>query len=238
MIANILLLISLTLSPAEAYNQGNGFYNQKDYPKAIEAYQEALKSAPSAVAYYNLGNSYFKSGQIGRAIISYRRAQFLDPRDNDISNNLLFTRNYRADKTLTLPGPFEIFVDQLFYFFSLKESLLWSAFCFALGSLLLSLFFTWRRNFLLYGSLPFFLAFLFFAMNTQIWRNVRSSHPVVVVAPEISAQSGPGEEYKEIILVHDGTEGLIKERRGDYVLIQLPGGVGGWMKNDAVEEVF
>jgi len=60
----------------------------------------------------------------------------------------------------------------------------------------------------------------------------------VVVVPEVSAQSGPGQEYKEIILVHDGTEGLIKEQRGDYILIQLPGGVGGWVKKDAVEPVF
>jgi tetratricopeptide (TPR) repeat protein len=231
-------MMSLALSPAESYNQGNAFYNQKDYPRAIQAYQEALTAGPNAAVLYNLGNAYFKNGQIGRAIVSYRRAQFLEPKDHDISNNLLFARSYRTDKTLTIPGPLEAFFDRLFHYFSLKQALILAATCFALGSLLLSFYFIWRRGFLMYACLSFFLGFLFFAANAQVWRSLRASNPAVVVVPEVSAQSGPGQEYKEILLVHDGSEGLIKERRGDYVLIQLPGGVGGWVIKEAVQEVF
>jgi uncharacterized protein YgiM (DUF1202 family) len=60
----------------------------------------------------------------------------------------------------------------------------------------------------------------------------------VVVAPEVNALSGPGEEYKQILLLHDGTEVRIRESRGGYLLVQLPGGSGGWIRKDAVERVY
>jgi uncharacterized protein YgiM (DUF1202 family) len=59
----------------------------------------------------------------------------------------------------------------------------------------------------------------------------------VVIAPEVSAMSGPAEDYKKIIVLHDGVEVKVRERRGDYFLIQLPRGIGGWLPVDAVEEI-
>src|SRR5213078_1952635 len=53
----------------------------------------------------------------------------------------------------------------------------------------------------------------------------------VVVVPEVNALSGPGEEFKQILLLHDGTEVRIRELRGDYLLVQVPGGGGGWRQD-------
>ena len=57
----------------------------------------------SAALYFNLGNALFKSGQIGRAIVNYRLAGQLAPRDPDIRANLRFARNH-VDGADARPG--------------------------------------------------------------------------------------------------------------------------------------
>ena len=72
----------------------------------------------------------------------------------------------------------------------------------------------------------------------QVWRNEVRSVPAVVVVPEAVALSGPGDEYKEILTLHDGTELTVREVRGEYVLIQIPGGIGGWVREEILTLVF
>ena len=79
------LLLTLALTPLQAYNQGNQLYAHKDYAGAAAAYQQALVAGPCAAVHYNLGNARFKSGQVGQAILEYRRARALDPADPDIA---------------------------------------------------------------------------------------------------------------------------------------------------------
>ena len=54
----------------------------------------------SAALYFNLGNAWFKSGQIGRAIAAYRQAEQITPRDPDLRANLQFARNQTPSPTL------------------------------------------------------------------------------------------------------------------------------------------
>jgi len=41
-----------------------------------------------------------------------------------------------------------------------------------------------------------------------------------------------------MVVVHDGLEVLIRETRPGYVLVQMPGGEGGWAETAAVEPIF
>ncbi|MFH1244966.1 MAG: tetratricopeptide repeat protein, partial [Candidatus Omnitrophota bacterium] len=69
--------------PAGAlFSQGNGYYAQEKFDQAITAYEQELSlGRESGPLYYNLGNAYFKSGQLGRAILNYLRAERLIPAD-------------------------------------------------------------------------------------------------------------------------------------------------------------
>jgi len=46
----------------------------------------------SPAVYYNLGNAYIKDHQLGRAVLNYRRAERLTPRDADLRVNLDLAR--------------------------------------------------------------------------------------------------------------------------------------------------
>ena len=82
------------------------------------------------------------------------------------------------------------------------------------------------------------MAALFGLITQQVWTNEIAERPAVVVVPEVNALSGPSEEFKQILLLHDGTELRIRETRGDYLLVQIPGSGGGWLRKDAVERVY
>ncbi len=238
MITSLFIVLSISLSPVELYNQGNQSYQAGDFAEAIENYEEAAKRTVTADLYYNLGNSYFKAKKIGKAIVNYQRARFLNPRDADIHHNLLFARNYRVDKIGSVPGPIARLLSNTFHYFSLREASILTTVFFLLSSILVSLFVIYRRTLFVYGIIVSALLCLFFFVTWNVWASEVRSRSSVIVVREVNALSGPGEDYKEILTVHDGTEVKTKELRGEYVLIQIPGGIGGWIRKDTLEEVF
>jgi uncharacterized protein YgiM (DUF1202 family) len=80
--------------------------------------------------------------------------------------------------------------------------------------------------------------FLYCFISAASWGAVASPAHAVVVQPELTLRSGPGAEYKEIAVVHDGLEVMLREQRPGYVLIQIPGGDGGWVESASVERLF
>lgn len=79
---------SQTKDAAELYADG-------EYEKAADAYLAiAADHGTSATLYFNLGNCYAQTGNLGNAILYYSRAFRLDPRNKEIKNNL----NYFSSK--------------------------------------------------------------------------------------------------------------------------------------------
>lgn len=94
-------LFYTTINAQGLATKGDSAYMNKDYHKAITLYEDALKSeGVSASILYNLGNTYYKAGNNGKAILCYERALMLDPNDNDIITNLNLVRNNLIDKTV------------------------------------------------------------------------------------------------------------------------------------------
>lgn len=237
MLMNLLVLL-LALGPVQAYNQGNKLYAQKDYAGAAQAYEQALQAGHNAAVHYNLGNALFKAGNLGKAILNYRRALYLAPRDPDIATNLDFVRNYRVDKVPGAPSPLARVLGDLFHRLSQREASWLAALCFALAGLCLAVWIVnrWVVFVVLASAIAAIALFAF--VTQQAWNGEVAEHPAVVIVPEVNALSGPSDEAKQILLLHDGTEVRIRETRAGYMLVQLPGGAGGWIRTDAVERVY
>ena len=56
--------------------------------------------------YYNLGNSYYKIGEIAKAVLNYERALLLQPGNADIRANLEVARAKTIDKVEPVPEVF------------------------------------------------------------------------------------------------------------------------------------
>ena len=94
---------SLTLASAHSKNEeGNQLYEAKQYPEALKKYTEAQLEAPdSPQLHYNLGNVFFRQGEIDKAREEYRRAlaaadASLDPRAvYNLGNTFLSQQQYK-----------------------------------------------------------------------------------------------------------------------------------------------
>ena len=87
------------------FDEGNQRYQEGDFDGALERYAQILDDGlESGELYYNIGNTYFKLGELGPAILYYERARRLMPGDGDLLANLELARSLTADEIAPLPG--------------------------------------------------------------------------------------------------------------------------------------
>ena len=95
----IYLLLFITISTSlfaqkkdalTLYHTANTAYQKQDYAGAIKLYEQLITDDNvSTEVYFNLGNSYFKEGNVPRAIINYERGKKLSPEDEDSYQHLI-----------------------------------------------------------------------------------------------------------------------------------------------------
>lgn len=110
---------SLTKSDASAFSaakqivnatkaEGDSAYIKNDFASAIQIYESLLQQGEAPEIYYNLGNCYYKTDDIARAILNYERALLLSPGNTDIRANLEIARSKTIDKVTPVPEIFFI----------------------------------------------------------------------------------------------------------------------------------
>ena len=81
---------------------GNARYSEEKFEEAIVEYEKVLSMGyESGPLYYNLGNAYFKHGELGRAILNYLRASRLMPQEADLKANLNYARSLVKNDQVT-----------------------------------------------------------------------------------------------------------------------------------------
>ena len=96
------VLLMLLFSPVAGYgvekNNTDIEYSKGNYQRAIKDYEALLQKGPSSDIYYNLGNAYYRTDNITRAVLNYERALLFSPGDKDIAFNLQMARSKTIDK--------------------------------------------------------------------------------------------------------------------------------------------
>ncbi len=102
----ILFILSLVISVIGAKGSSlpemaDSAYNELAYSHALELYEATLDSlGGSADLYYNIGNTYYRLLQPGKAILWYERALMADPTHADARANLDFVNTTITDKPI------------------------------------------------------------------------------------------------------------------------------------------
>lgn len=105
-VAPLLVLALLAAGVAIAANDGalttffraNALYGEAKYADAAAEYEKIVATGVDSPAlYFNLGNAYFKTGDVGRTILNYERARVSTPGDPDLRANLAFAREQSGD---------------------------------------------------------------------------------------------------------------------------------------------
>jgi len=220
------------VSPA-AFDSANKLYEEGRFGEAATAYQALVLSGQSSASlYFNLGNAFFKSGQIGRAIAAYRQAEQLTPRDPDLRANLQFARNQTPSPTL-LPGRWQRWLGRL----TLNEWTLLAAGAGWLWLLLLAVL-QWRpalkpvlRAYVL--SLAVLAGLLGLCLAASL-RETRFARTAVVITRDTAVRYGPLAESPTAFTVQDGAELRILDQKDDWLQVTADPRRIGWLRRDQV----
>jgi tetratricopeptide (TPR) repeat protein len=235
----LLLLAALTpssraASAADDFAAANQLVEQGRYADAIAAYEKMAQGGPATAAlYYNLGLAHFRAGHIGRAILAYRQAERLAPRDPDIRANLLALRRAVAMKEEVGPRGLEAFLMRL----TLNEWTLLTMACLWLwlGVLAAGQWrAAWRAGLRGYawGGLVLLLAASGCLGGAAYYR--LGCVTAIVVERSTPARQAPYEVSRAVLTLPDGMElSVIREDKG-WLEIRDAAGRAGWLKRDQV----
>lgn len=89
------------LTESQLTMMADSAYTADNYVLAEALYSDAIsRFGTSSTLFYNLGNAYYRQGNLGKAIVNYERALKLDPTNADASANLEFVKGKIADRQL------------------------------------------------------------------------------------------------------------------------------------------
>lgn len=216
------------------FEQANKLYEQGKYAEAVSAYEKlAQQKQVSAALYFNLGNALFKSGQIGRAILNYRLAERLNPRDPDIKANLQFARDSVSGGSRTPWGRWRRLLNTL----SLDEITViataagWVWFVLLILRQVRPAWSKSLRGYTATAGLATALAGLWLAGLLQERFQLKSA---VIVVPEAVVRYGPLEESQSFYVLHDGAELKVTDHLNAWYQVQDGSKRIGWVQSKQV----
>lgn len=240
-----LLMLLLPLSSYAVTKQDADFaYKQGSYQQAIKDYKELLRGGASASLYYNLGNAYYRSDSITKAILSYERALKLSPGDNDIRFNLQFANSKTIDKVA--PNDEVLFVTWYKSVVNYMGVDRWATLSIISIILCLSLFATFLfnhkvivRKTCFYASTVFLAVFVLSTLFAyQQKQGIKDESGAVVIAPVVTIKNTPSSNGTNKFVIHEGTHvNVVDDSLRDWKEITLDDGRGGWIQASKIEGI-
>jgi len=225
-------LPAFSQTPAEDFAAANKLYYENKFADAATAYEKLIQSGRATTAvYFNLGNAWFKSGQLGRAIAAYRRAERVAPRDPDVRANLQFARN-QAQGPTSVPNRWQRWLQKL----SLNE---WTLLAGAGLWLCLGLFTAVQFRPAWKGTLQGWLVFTTLSAAVTcgclgLALQQAHSRPTAIITQDAVVQQGPVEGSPTAFAVHDGAELRVLDQKDEWLLVSTDPRRVGWVRRDHV----
>jgi len=194
------------------------------FEQAVRLYEQLLESGfINGQIYYNLGNAYYRLDMPGKAIMYYRRAEKLFPRDADIKANInLLKRDFIDRETIgQIPEILKAACFWYFYF-NLNEIMILAIYIYlALIASILSFIFLklpWIKKIITAFASCFLVLVISLGIKAY---NQNSVEMGVVIADESKIRYGPGEEYEPRFKVHEGAEVRIEEKKDKWYKVYV-----------------
>ncbi len=186
---------------------------------------------------YNIGNIYFRLGDLGRAILNYRKAEKFIPNNTNLQQNLSYARSRCIDKIQAKPQE-QIFRTVFFWHYDLSaptRSWLFAA-SFALLWLIAGTYLLKRQAWLRHCAMSFALLCVLLAGSLGVEAYAQSHyHEGVILDKEVMGRKGDSATFEPTFKdpLHQGTEFNLVERRKGWLHIELADGRRCWIPESA-----
>jgi tetratricopeptide (TPR) repeat protein len=245
----LLLLLALPLfslgdDNSALFEKGNQAYAKAQYQQAIQAYRQMLGGGnQSAVVYFNLGDAYYKLGDIPSALLYYEKAHKLSPGDEDINFNIRLANLKTTDKIEAAP---DFFITRWWHGFIMafavgKLAVLSILFC--VGGFMLLVLYLFANSVLLKrssfytGFVVIFLGLIFIFMANRQVNYFDNHHEAIIFSGSVTVKSSPDASAKPLFVVHEGTKVAIKHKNDSWIEVELPNGNAGWIAASDAKDI-
>lgn len=241
-------------------SEADSLYDKGEYSKAADAYLKvAKKDGTSPALLFNMGNAYAQSGDFGRAMLYFARAQRLDPANKEINNNLNYLSSkvedsnraeLRGKKISVGPDP-ETFFDSAYRILAKEISsntwAFWSVatFLLFLGGVALYLFCSnvMIRKTGFFGGICLFLISIFCIVCSFMGASASDTHDeAILLAYKTSLLTEPSSDAKPSSQqICQGSRLLIMAEEDDsdgnpiWYKVRLNSSIDGWIHASDVE---
>lgn len=240
-IAVLLMLLPMVANAATKADADSAYVNG-NYQEAIKVYESLLKHGESAELYYNLGNAYYRTENITRAVLNYERALLLSPGDGDIRFNLQIARSKTIDKIV--PESEMFFVTWYRSLVNIMSVDGWGRMALVSLALVIVLFLVylfsarvWVQKVGFFGGGILLVVFVF--SNFFAWQQrqqLLNREGAIVVAPSVTVKSTPAQNGTDLFILHEGTKVVITDgSMKSWREIRLADGKKGWIESKKIE---
>lgn len=226
------------------FSRAHDLYRAGAYEQAAAAYETIIaQGSVSGELQFNLGNCYYRQGEVGRAILAYERAARLMPSDDDVRHNLQLSRLRAVDRIEPVPEFFLVSWLRIaseyvpvsrarVFFFAFWALLFASLAVLYLGRSVTVV--TWSRL-TFFVSLPVALlsGILYFSQTVAL----QEENAGIIVTPTVTAKSSPDASGTDAFVVHEGLKVEMATTVDGWTRVTLADGKVGWVREKDVEKI-
>ncbi len=235
---------NIATNNTQLWEKANAFYTTEEYQKAIGAYLQIINSGEeSAKLYFNLGNAYYKIGDMNNAILNYERAKLLAPNDEDIAFNLSMANQYVVTSIEELPKPFfqrwkqsvvNLYPADTWSFISITAFIL---FLVLLGLFIFSKIISIRRISFWIGILAIVFSGFTYSFAAHQKKKIDIRDHAIVFCPRVTVKSSPSESGTDLFLIYEGLKVQITDSLSTWKEIKLADGNEGWLPDSCIVKI-
>jgi len=218
-------------------NQAKELYN-----KSLLIFEQIIQEGNihNGKLYYNIANIHYQLGNIGQAILNYKRAKQYIPNDPNLKQNLAFVRSQCQDK-FTTNSQTKLLKTLLFWHYDLSPKIKTTSFftLFILFWILLYIRLILKNKNPPLGLIitnAIFTIALFSSLAIENYQ--QKNYPKgVITAKTAIPRKGDALTYEKSFKqpLHQGTEFTLCEDRGKWIQIKLPDQRKCWLQKNKIE---
>lgn len=241
------------------FARANALYQEGRFTDALELYEDlAQKGETSGALYFNIGNCYYKTANLGKAILNYERAAKWIPRDPDLKLNLGVARAKIAGYPVKPKEPFDglgllrangepvepaLFLWRLSGFFfkdmTIAENtwFLSGLYFLLIAGLMGIILLPSHRKRLSFGLL--FIALIFILATASLCYKIGpQSRNAIIVAEKISARFEPLKDATVHFELYEGAKARVLETQNAWSKIKREDGKIGWVPSETIQSIL
>ena len=235
----VILNAETTIPVDSLFSIGNRYFSIEKYDYALDAYLAILEKVENPDLYFNIGNTYYRQGNLGQAIWAYEKGIQLSPLHKDLKYNLDFV-NARVKDRIEVPKGI-LFIEMYRTIkrnVKLNDLLLWGGIMMLLASFatffkvfnILDNIFAYRITVIL-----FIFSLLLHMIALDKYWEISDKNEGIIISSIVNVRSAPIDRDEKIIFrIHEGLKVDIVQSQPGWFEIILLDGKKGWIEHQSL----